>query len=74
MGKRGPARKPLTQIQKFAAFRLAFRQGMTMEEVAAEAEVSRMALWKWMQREDFQRECEREYKRMVRTYRSRWRR
>lgn len=74
MGKRGPARQPLTQIQKFAAFRLVYRNGLTMEQVAEEAQVSRMTLWKWQQREDFAKHYEQEYRNMVQRLRMRGRR
>lgn len=65
MGKRGPAPRPLTQIQKFAAFRLVYRNGATLQDIADEAEVSRMTLWKWQQREDFAKLYEQEYRNMV---------
>ncbi|MFE3973281.1 MULTISPECIES: phBC6A51 family helix-turn-helix protein [unclassified Peribacillus] len=69
MGKRGPAPRPLTNIQRFAAFRLVYRQGLTMEQVAEEAGVSRMTLWKWQQREDFAKAYEQEYRNMVQRFR-----
>ncbi|MFK9120750.1 phBC6A51 family helix-turn-helix protein [Peribacillus frigoritolerans] len=65
MGKRGPAPRPLTPIQKFAAFRLVYRNGATMQDIAEEAEVSRMTLWKWQQREDFAKHYEQEYRNMM---------
>ncbi|MFE4812798.1 phBC6A51 family helix-turn-helix protein [Peribacillus simplex] len=73
MGKRGPARQPLTPIQQFAAFRLVYRNGSTMQDIADEAEVSRMTLWKWQQREDFAKHYEQEYRNMVQRLRSRGR-
>ncbi|MBD8135758.1 helix-turn-helix domain-containing protein [Bacillus sp. CFBP 13597] len=74
MGKRGPERQPLTPIQKFAAFRLVYRNGSTMQDIADEAEVSRMTLWKWQQREDFAKHYEQEYRNMVQRLRMRGRR
>ncbi|MEH6940930.1 phBC6A51 family helix-turn-helix protein [Bacillus sp. JJ722] len=68
MGKRGPAPQPLTAIQRSVAFRLVYRQGMTMDEIAEEAEVSRMTLWRWMQREDFNKLYDQEHRNMVRRY------
>lgn len=71
MGKRGPAPQPLTPIQRFAAFRLVYRNGATMQDIADEAEVSRMTLWKWQQREDFAKAYEQEYRNMVQRIRRR---
>ncbi|MEJ9228901.1 helix-turn-helix domain-containing protein [Peribacillus butanolivorans] len=73
MGKRGPAPRPLTPIQRFTAFRLVYRNGATMQDIADEAEVSRMTIWKWQQREDFAKCYEQEYRNMVQRVRSRWR-
>ncbi len=70
MGKRGPAPRPLTPEQRWAAFRLVYRQGMTMEEIAEEAGVSRMTLWKWQQRPDFAKLYDQEYRKMVQRYRA----
>ncbi|MFB6803440.1 phBC6A51 family helix-turn-helix protein [Peribacillus butanolivorans] len=72
MGKRGPAPKPLTCIQRFTAFRLVYRNGLTMEQVAEEVQVSRMTLWKWQQREDFAKLYEQEYRNMRQRMRMRW--
>lgn len=71
MMKRGPKQKPLDARQRAAAFELVWRRGQTKAEVADGLGISRMALWKWEQREDFQALLDKEHKAMV-SRRSRW--
>jgi Helix-turn-helix of insertion element transposase len=59
-------RKPLDWRHRRAITLLVWGRGYTKEMIAEECEVSRMALWKWEQREDFRQALEKEYREMQR--------
>lgn len=68
MAKRGRPRQPLDERHRYAIMMLVW--GMrTKEALAEELGISRMALWKWEQRDDFREAYEKEYREMVRALR-----
>ncbi|GGD07882.1 phBC6A51 family helix-turn-helix protein [Pontibacillus salipaludis] len=55
MGKRGPEKQPLDWRHREAMF-LAIYRWYNKTEICEDLGISRMTLWKWEQREDYQKE------------------
>ncbi len=63
---RPPGKEPLTDKQYRAIDMLSEGKGrLTREQIAKKLGISRMMLWKWMQRKDFMKALEKEIRRKV---------